>query len=139
MVLLLQYFFGCSKGIRQGCPLLSLLFILVIEGLSRLINKEKEERKIRGINISCFYVYFSFTYISCFMSIFHLLFVDDVLLLGLGNVEEWKQYKEIIDYFFKTSGMLVSVDKSLFVHNDSEAKICGQIRSWFPFNVENLD
>ena len=38
----------------------------------------KEEHKIKRIKI------------SRSLSITHLPFVDDVLLLGLGNVEEWK-------------------------------------------------
>ena len=40
-----------SKGIRQEFPCSPLLFLLVIEGLSKLIVVAKSEGKIRGIQI----------------------------------------------------------------------------------------
>ena len=60
-------FFPASRGIRQGCPL---LFIIVIEGLSLLIEDAQTNGRIKGINI------------SSQLSLTHLLFVDDVILFG---------------------------------------------------------
>ena len=68
-------FFPASRGLRQGCPLSPLLFILVIEGLSLLIEEAKRTGKIKGIKI------------SSKLSLTHLLFVHDVILFGLGSVE----------------------------------------------------
>ena len=68
--------FLTSRGIRQGCPLYNLLFIVVIEGLNIIINDAQRKGKIKGIKV------------SSSMSITLLLFVDDVILFGLGILEE---------------------------------------------------
>ena len=41
-------FFGRSRGLRQGDPLSSLLFLLIMEVLSKILNKTKENNLIRG-------------------------------------------------------------------------------------------
>ena len=41
-------FFGSSRGLRQGDPLSSLLFLLVMEVLSQMLQKLEVEGLIRG-------------------------------------------------------------------------------------------
>ena len=73
-------FFSSSRGIKQGCPLSPLLFILIIESLSLLIKQAQHDGLVMGFKV------------SSSLNLTHLLFVDDVLLFGLGNVEEWQHF-----------------------------------------------
>ena len=67
------YFKG-SCGISQGCLLSPYLFLLVIEGLSRLLLKDKDSQLIKGIKVV----------VSFYLT--HTLFVDDVLIFGDGSL-----------------------------------------------------
>jgi len=71
-------FFKGQRGLRQGCPLSPLLFLLVAEGLSQLIQKAKREGKVKGIEA------------AVNMNISHLLFVDDILVFTNGASNEIK-------------------------------------------------
>jgi hypothetical protein len=70
-------FFRSTRGLRQGCPLSPLLFLLIVEGLSRLLKKLVEEDKIKGVAV------------AKGIRITHLLFVDDIILFGRGSLTEW--------------------------------------------------
>jgi hypothetical protein len=45
-------FFQSGQGLRQGFPLSTLFFILVMEGLSLLLNKGQVEGKLMGKKVS---------------------------------------------------------------------------------------
>ena len=55
----------------------TLLFLLVVEGMRKLIEKAKLDGRFRGVMI------------LDIISITHLLFADDVLLFGRGYINEW--------------------------------------------------
>ena len=65
-------FFGRSRGLRQGDPLSSLLFLLIMEVLSKILNKTKENNLIRGFQVGAVN--------SVGVQISHLLFADDTIL-----------------------------------------------------------
>ena len=64
--------FGSSCGLRQGDPLSPLLFLLIMEFLSRLLKKIEECNLIRGFHVGAGN--------SIGVSISHLLFTDDTIL-----------------------------------------------------------
>jgi len=65
-------FFTVTRGLRQCCPLSPLLFLLVVEGLSRAIIEAKARGKFMGVSL------------SPTLRLSYLLFVDDVLIFCSG-------------------------------------------------------
>ena len=65
-------FFGSSQGLRQGDPLSPLLFLLIMEVLSRILRKTKECDLTHGFHVG--------PVNSIGVCIFHLLFADDTIL-----------------------------------------------------------
>ena len=68
----LEGFFGSSRGLRQRDPLSSLLFLLIMEVISRLLKKTKECNLIRGFHVG------AMNFVGVRIS--HLLFADDIIL-----------------------------------------------------------
>lgn len=120
-------FFKSYRGLRQGCQLSPLLFLLVIEGLSRLIVGAKNEGKVKGIHFSKSF------------SITHLLFVDDVMMFGTNSIEAWVAFSNIILLFCTAVGMQFSQSKSVFVSNLVDSPVMQQILNFLPFKCSNMD
>lgn len=93
-------FFHSERGLRQGCPLSPLLFLLVMEGLSRLIASAEQSGDIRGLRITDIF----------FLT--HLLFVDDVLILLNGSIRDSRAFSKILLLFSSATGMLPNQTKS---------------------------
>jgi retron-type reverse transcriptase len=93
-------FFNSERGLRQGCPLSPYLFILVMESLSLLLSKSIADQKISGIKV------------SRFIKIFHLMFVDDILLLTKAEPSEWLVILDILQVFCTATGLSINPTKS---------------------------
>eukprot|EP00253_Pinus_taeda_P023181 PITA_23181 len=118
--------FNIDRGIRQGCPLSPLLFLLVMEGLSRLIILEKRSGGLQGLKITeQFYLT-------------HLLFVDDILIFLNGSVRDLTSLNEILNLFCRATGMEINREKStisLSACTIQESQIASQN---FPFQATDL-
>ena len=79
---------------------------MVIEGLSLLIADARNNGLIRGIQI------------SPTIELTHLLFVDDVIIMGTRSLQEWAAFEVILDTFCSATGMSISLDKSVILHHN---------------------
>ena len=119
-------FFNATRGIGQGYPLSPLLFILVIEGLSLLINDARRNGLIRGIKL------------SLTLALTHLLFMDDVILLGTGTLREWLAFDVILKTFCQASRMIISMEKSVFLFNNVDDEVLLNISRIMPYKMDPL-
>ena len=89
--------FPLRSGTRQGCPLLPLLFTIVLEVLAMAIREEKE---IKGIQIGKDEVKLS-------------LFADDMILYTENPNDATRKLLELINEFGKVAGYKINAQKSL--------------------------
>ena len=89
--------FSLRSGMRQGCPLSPLLFIIVLEVLAMAIREEKE---IKRIQIGKEEVKLS-------------LFADDMILYLENPKAATRKLLELINEFDKVAGYKINAQKSL--------------------------
>lgn len=93
--------FSASRGLRKGYPLSHFLFILMMEGLGRSINRAKVSGKIKGLQLT-----------ENGQAMTHQKFVDDAMLQGNPTVKEASAYKQILNNVSLATGMEVNLSKS---------------------------
>jgi hypothetical protein len=94
-------FFQVSRGLHQGFPLSPLLFIIVIESLSKKLEHERELGNLPRLQIS-----------RGVKNMNHSQFVDDTLFLGGASIIIASRFKSILDSFLDASGGAVNNIKS---------------------------
>ena len=97
--------FPLRSGTRQGCPLLPLLFNIVLEVLAIAIREEKEIKGIQGgkeeVKLS--------------------LFADDMILHRENPKDSTRKLQELISEFSKVAGYKINTQKSLaFLHTNNK-------------------
>ena len=111
--------FSLKSGTRQGCPLLPLLFNIVLEVLATAIREEKE---IKGIQIGKEEVKLS-------------LIADDMILYIDNPKDSIKKLLELISKFSKVAGYKINTQKSLaFLYTNNE-KSEREIKKSIPFTI----
>ena len=97
-------FFGSSRGIRQGDPLSPLLFDVVMEALSHMLDVAAAAGQYSGFSIG--------STTSASMMVSHLLFADDILIFCDVNLNQFVTLREIMNRFKEISGSKINLEKS---------------------------
>ncbi|XP_062104088.1 uncharacterized protein LOC133815248 [Humulus lupulus] len=96
----LQGSFAGRKGLRQGDPISPLLFVLVMEYLTRLLNQVAQHRE------------FHFHPLCKNLHLVNLCFADDLILFCKGNFRSLNLLMDGFLRFSQSSGMSANLNKS---------------------------
>ena len=69
----------------------------------------------------------------------HILFVDDVVMMGEGTWGNLKEAKQILDLYKKSTGMHVNVEKSILSENGFPEEVRDRLRAEFPYILKPMD
>ena len=116
-------FFQGYRRFRQGFLLSPLLFLVIIEGLKRLILRYKSNMKIKCVKI------------SYHISITHMLFVEDAMICGDGHLAEWRARYSSLRLFCNTTWMLINAIKSIILKNNIQKEHLEEISVVLPYKT----
>lgn len=94
-------FFDSKNGLRQGDPISTSLFVLMVEALSRHIHSLQEMEICKGVVIH-----------EELKPIIHSQFADDATLFGEATLREAKVIKDGLDLYAKATGQRINNKKS---------------------------
>ena len=97
-------FFAADRGLRQGCALSPLIFILIMNGFSNMMRYAEQQGYISG-----------FSFLDS-VSTSHSLFVDDMLLFGRLNRDHWLYNHHILTRFGEATGLCINKTKSFILY-----------------------
>lgn len=100
-------FFGGTRGLRQGDPLSPLLFLLVMEVLSRMLQVTEEAGLIRG--------FLAGSRGGNEVHISHLLFADDTIIFCDADPDQVLHIRKVLSCFEAATGLRVNLGKSEIV------------------------
>jgi hypothetical protein len=82
-------------------PLSPFLFLIIVEGLSKLLKEASDNHSFKGVCIGP----------TC--NITRFLFVDDIMILCEGTRRIVEKFKNILELFFKETITIINLDKSI--------------------------
>ena len=100
-------FFASFRGLRQGDPLSSLLFVIVMEGLSRLLDHAVQGGSFSGFTVG--------NHEGNKVLMTYLLFADDTLLFCDVDPTKIKQLGWVLLWFEAFFGLRINLGKSEMV------------------------
>uniref|UniRef100_A0A803QEL1 Reverse transcriptase domain-containing protein n=1 Tax=Cannabis sativa TaxID=3483 RepID=A0A803QEL1_CANSA len=104
-----------SRGIRQGDPLSSYLFLICAEGFSALIKSFESAGYIRGCRVT-----------NGAPVISHMLFADDSYIYCRANEREASNVIRLLKMFEEASGQIVNFNKSSIFYSSNTSIVTKQ-------------
>lgn len=101
-----------SRGLRQGDPLSSYLFILCTEVLSGLCKNAQENGKLLGLQVA-----------QRSPHVNHLLFADDTMLFCKTNERNFRALGEILRRYELSSGQCINQNKSTITFSSKTPEV----------------
>eukprot|EP00253_Pinus_taeda_P015050 PITA_15050 len=92
--------FRPSRGICQRDPLSPFIFVLMAEGLNRLLHSAISSQTLKGISLHGLH------------PLSHQQFVDDTMLFGHPSSQEASAFKDLLSLFSEASGTSINATKS---------------------------
>ncbi|GKV12022.1 hypothetical protein SLEP1_g23227 [Rubroshorea leprosula] len=96
--------FSMSRGLQQGDPLSSFLFLIIVEGINGLVLNAVEKGLLEGVEVGD--KGFKVTHLQC---------TDDTLLFGTATDENVWAMKSILRTFELVSGLKINFNKSQLI------------------------
>lgn len=100
-------FFGSTRGLRQGDPLSPLLFVMIMDALSRMLSRAMVRGFLFGFRVD--------NLNNTPLEISHLLFADDRLIMWDANIDQILNLDHIFLCCGAISGLKVNLQKSKLV------------------------
>ena len=109
-------FFEISRGIIQGDPLSTFLYIIMVESFGRATKKAYNNKEMKGVTVT-----------KNIPNITHQQYANDTILPGQSSQKEAVNVKSIIEKYMKASRQKVNEAKSEIFFINMETLVEDQI------------